>query len=74
MIQGGTALSHRNLTHWIEDAEAREFCRDAVFLMGVEEREHLYPGAIVATVAKWWHHSVTKEMLPVQHHVPDTSP
>jgi hypothetical protein len=40
--------------------------------MGVEEKRHLYPGTIVATVAKWWHHSVTKEMLPAQHQVSDT--
>jgi len=59
-------MSYSNLTHWIEDAEAREFCRDAVFLARVEEKQHLHLGAIVAIVSEWWHHKATKEMLAVE--------
>jgi hypothetical protein len=65
-------MSHSKLTHWIEDAEAREFCRDATLLMGVEEKQHLHLGTMVATISEWWHHNVTKEGLPLQHHEPGT--
>jgi hypothetical protein len=61
-------MSHSNLTHWIEDAEAREFCRDAVFLTGVEEKQHLHLGSIITTIAGWWHHSVTMEASPPVRH------
>ena len=54
-------MSHSNLTRWIEDAEAREFCRDAAFWAGVEEKQHLHLGEIIATIAEWWHHNVPKE-------------
>jgi hypothetical protein len=57
-------MSRNKLTHWIEDAEERDFCRDAVFLMGVQEKQALHLGAIVATIAGWWHQYVTKEVLP----------
>jgi hypothetical protein len=63
-------MSHSNLTHWIEDAEAREVCRDAGFLRGIEEKQNLHLGAIIATIAGWWHQHATKE--GVQLHEPGT--
>jgi hypothetical protein len=66
------AMLHSNLTHWIEDAEAREFCRDAVLLARVEEKQRLHLGTIAATISEWWHQSATKDMLPVQYHEPGT--
>jgi hypothetical protein len=47
-------MSHSNLTHWIEDADARAICRDAAFLAGVEQKQYLHLGTMIAKVAEWW--------------------
>jgi hypothetical protein len=62
---GRGTMSHSNLTHWIEDADAREICRDATFLTGVEQKQYLHLGAVIAKVSDWWHHSTTETVLPV---------
>jgi hypothetical protein len=60
------AMSQTHLTHWIEDADARELCRDAAFLTGVEQKHYLHLGAVITKVAEWWHHNVNDELLPVR--------
>jgi hypothetical protein len=65
-------MSHNNLTHWIEDADARDFCRDATFLAGVEQKQRLHLGTMIATIAEWWHHTVADELLDALHHEPRT--
>jgi len=60
-------MSHSNLTHWIEEAEAREICRDAAFLAGVEQKQYLHLGSIVSKVAEWWHHDIP-EKTPSAHY------
>jgi hypothetical protein len=62
---GAMAMSHSNLTQWIEQAEAREVCRGAAFLAGVEENQHLHLGSVIATISEWWRHNVTTEVLPL---------
>ena len=56
-------MSQSHLTHWIEDADARELCRDATFLTGVEQQHCLHLGAAIIRIAEWWHHNVTEEFL-----------
>ena len=65
-VLGKTAMSHSNLTHWIEDADAREICRDATFLAGVEQEHYLHLRAVITKVADWWHDNVSEELLPVR--------
>jgi hypothetical protein len=64
-------MTHSNLTDWIEDADAREICRDAAFLTGVEQKQYFHLGAVIAKVAEWWNHNVTEDVLPV-HYEPGT--
>lgn len=47
-------MSHSSLTHWIEDADAREICRDAAFLTNVQQHQHLHLGTVIAKIAGWW--------------------
>ena len=56
-----------HLSHWIEDADAREICRDAAFLTGVEQNHYLHLGAVITKVAEWWHHNIAEEVLPVHY-------
>jgi hypothetical protein len=56
-------MSH--MSHWIEDAEARQICRDAAFLTHIEQKQYVHLGAIVAKVAELWHHNVMDRVL---HH------
>jgi hypothetical protein len=64
-------MAQSNLTHWTEDADAREICRDAAFFAGVEQKQHLHLGGFIAKVADWWNHNITEDVLPV-HYEPDT--
>ena len=64
-------MLHSNLTHWIEDRDGRETCRDAAFVIADDEKQYLHLGATIARVAEWWHHNVTNEVLPV-HYEPST--
>jgi hypothetical protein len=57
-------MLHSNLTHWIEDADAREICRDAVFQTGIQQKQYLHLGAVIAKVSEWWHHTSPKTYYP----------
>jgi len=56
-------MSHSKLTQWIEDADAREICRDAAFFAAVEQQQYIHLGAIVAKVAELWRHNVTDTVV-----------
>jgi hypothetical protein len=67
-------MTHSHMTHWIEDAEAREVilqgCRFQVVLP--EESQYLHLGSTIAKVSAWWHHNVTRDVLPY-HYSPRNS-
>jgi hypothetical protein len=56
MVLGSLAMTH--MTHWIEEAEARNMVRSAMIdhTVGITERQYLHLGWTIAKVSTWWHH------------------
>ena len=58
-------MSHRNMTRWIEDADARSFSQAAMFdpRLGVTESQYLHLGEAIAKVPSWLGHGVRSGSL-----------
>ena len=63
-------MSYSHLTRWIEDAEEREIRQRALFSLGSSESQYLHLGSTIARISDWWHHNVTRDVLPVHYEPP----
>ena len=59
-------MTQSHMTRWIEDAEARDLFLqgDRLQVVRPEENQYLNLGSTIARVSEWWHHNVTKDLLP----------
>jgi len=58
-----------HMTHWIEEAEARNMVRSAMVdhTVGITQSQYFHLGSTIAKVASWWHHNISREVLPLVH-------
>jgi hypothetical protein len=66
-VLGSLAMTH--LTRWIEEAEAREMVQSAVVdhTVGITQSQYFHLGSTVAKVSSWWHHNISRDVLPYMH-------
>ena len=55
----------RDLTRWIEDADARRFNEAALFdrSLGIDEHHYVHLGHAVANLTSWLRHHVSRDSL-----------
>jgi hypothetical protein len=67
-LWGILAMTH--LISWIEEAEAREMVQSAMVdhTVGITQSQSFHLGSTIAKVTSWWHHNISRAVLPYIHH------